>query len=116
MAGDRVDEAGCVRGDAALTRAFAILGKRWTGLVLGVLSHGPAGYRELSRAIGGVSDSVLSERLSTLAESGLVTRTVEPGPPVTVSYEMTPAGQAFIPVLEHISTWAEEHLPPTEAG
>lgn len=101
----------CERGDAALTRAFAILGTRWTGLLLGHLGNGPIGYTGLSRAVGKVSDSVLSERLATLVGAGLVRRTVLEGPPVSVSYELTPAGQALIPVLGQISEWAEEHLP-----
>jgi DNA-binding HxlR family transcriptional regulator len=101
----------CVRGDAALTRAFSILGTRWTGLLLGHIGRGPIGYRDLSRAVGKVSDSVLSERLTTLAEAGLVKRTVIEGPPIAVSYELTPAGRALMPVLSQISDWAEEHLP-----
>lgn len=105
----------CVRGDAALTRAFSILGTRWTGLLLGQLGYGAAGYRELSRAIGRVSDSVLSERLTTLVEAGLVSRTVLEGPPVAVNYALTPAGRALMPILGQISTWAEEHLPLEEA-
>ncbi|TMR97991.1 winged helix-turn-helix transcriptional regulator [Nonomuraea basaltis] len=105
----------CVRGDAALTRAFAILGKRWSGVVLGSLSPGAAGFRELSRAIGKVSDSVLSDRLSELAKAGLIARTVDEGPPVTVSYELTESGRALMPALEQISKWAQEHLPP-DAG
>lgn len=106
-----VDTEACVRGDAALARAFAILGKRWSGLVLGGLSSGPAGFRELSRAIGRVSDSVLSDRLTELADAGLVVRTVAEGPPVAVYYELTPSGQALMPALEQISQWAERHLP-----
>ncbi len=104
----------CVRSDVALTRAFAILGTRWTGMLLGELGRGPAGYRELSRAVGKVSDSVLSERLTTLVAAGLVTRTVFEGPPVAVCYGLTPAGRALIPVLGQISAWAEEHLPVEE--
>jgi DNA-binding HxlR family transcriptional regulator len=102
----------CIRGSAALTRAFGVLGKRWSGVVLGNLRFGPAGFRELSRATGGVSDSVLSDRLSELTASGLITRTVDPGPPVSVSYELTESGQALMPALEQISLWAQEHLPP----
>jgi DNA-binding HxlR family transcriptional regulator len=100
----------CERGDAALTRAFSVLGKRWTAVVLGCLRPGPAGFRELSRAIGGVSDSVLSDRLSELAEEGLVTRTVCEGPPVTVSYELTERGQALMPALDQVARWARENL------
>jgi DNA-binding HxlR family transcriptional regulator len=101
----------CVRGDAALARAFVFLGKRWNGVVLGNLSEGPAGFRELSRAIGGISDSVLSDRLSDLAEAGLIARTVDEGPPLAVSYALTERGNALIPALTQISLWAQEHLP-----
>src|SRR5262245_39707982 len=83
-------------------------------MLIGELSRGPAGYRELSRAIGKVSDSVLSERLTTLVGAGLVTRTVYEGPPVATCYSLTPAGRALIPVLGQISAWAAEHLPAEE--
>ena len=101
----------CARGDAALARAFVFLGKRWNGVVLGNLREGPAGFRELSRAIGGISDSVLSDRLSDLAKAGLIARTVDEGPPLAVSYALTDRGNALIPALEQISLWAQEHLP-----
>jgi DNA-binding HxlR family transcriptional regulator len=107
----RTDTQRCARGDAALARAFEFLGKRWNGLVLGNLSAGPGGFRELSRAIAGVSDSVLAERLSELTAAGLVTRTVEPGPPLSVSYALTERGEALVPALHQISVWAVEHLP-----
>jgi DNA-binding HxlR family transcriptional regulator len=107
-----VDIDACERGDAALARAFTLLGKRWTGVVLGSLRPGPAGYRELARAIGGVSDSVLSDRLVELTESGLISRTVDPGPPVSVSYALTERGEALMPALHHLAEWAQEHLPP----
>ncbi|GII54079.1 hypothetical protein Pth03_24680 [Planotetraspora thailandica] len=109
------DAAACERGDAALSRAFSFLGKRWTAVVLGCLRPGPAGFRELSRAIGGVSDSVLSDRLSELTEQGLVARTVDEGPPVAVFYELTERGRALMPALDQISTWAREHLSQGEA-
>ena len=104
----------CVRGDEALARAFEFLGKRWNGVVLGNLREGPAGFRELSRAIGGISDSVLSDRLSDLGAAGLIARTVDEGPPLAVSYALTDRGAALIPALEQISLWAQEHLVPDE--
>jgi DNA-binding HxlR family transcriptional regulator len=100
----------CGRADAALVRAFDLLGKRWTGVLLGTLSGGPAGFRSLARAIEGISDSVLSDRLSELGAAGLVTRTVTEGPPLSVTYALTDAGRALLPALEQISGWADEHL------
>ena len=104
----------CIRGDAALARAFAFLGKRWNAVVLGSLKEGPAGFREISRAAPGISDSVLSDRLAALTEAGLVARTVVEGPPVSVSYSLTGRGHALMPALAQISLWAQEHLPDEE--
>jgi DNA-binding HxlR family transcriptional regulator len=109
--GTLVDAEGCARGDAALARAFQFLGKRWNAAVLGSLSAGPAGFRELARRIEGISDSVLSNRLTSLTDAGLISRTVDPGPPVSVTYALTERGEALMPALEQISLWATEHLP-----
>lgn len=97
--------------DAALARAFEFLGKRWNGMILGTLITGPAGFSELRRAVGGISDSVLSERLTELARAGLVRRDVHTGPPVAVEYQLTPAGQALVPALHELTRWAAENLP-----
>jgi DNA-binding HxlR family transcriptional regulator len=97
--------------DAALTRAFRFLGKRWNGVILATLLPGPAGFSELRRAVDGICDSVLSERLHGLCEAGLVQRQVEAGPPVAVVYALTPAGQALLPVLRGLTQWAEVNLP-----
>ena len=101
----------CIPASDLLARAFRFLGKRWNAVVLGHLSAGSAGFRELSRAIDGISDSVLSARLADLAAGGLITRTVDAGPPVAVRYELTDRGRALMPALEQIAFWAEENLP-----
>jgi DNA-binding HxlR family transcriptional regulator len=96
--------------DAALSRAFEFLGKRWNGVLLGTLVHGPAGFAELKRGLG-ISDSVLSDRLVELTRAGLVERTVGTGPPVAVSYALTANGRAILPALRALTTWAQENLP-----
>src|SRR5258705_4818300 len=101
--------AACDRGTTALGRAFEFLGKRWNGVLLGTLRNGPAGFRELSRAVDGISDSVLSDRLTDLGAAGLITRTVDDGPPLAVSYALTDRGKALLPALEQIPVWAQEH-------
>jgi DNA-binding HxlR family transcriptional regulator len=108
VVGHRGPFAWCVE---SLARAFRFLGKRWNAVVLGHLSAGPAGFRELSRAIDGISDSVLSDRLAELAGAGLLARTVDEGPPVAVSYELTERGRALMPALEQVAIWAKENLP-----
>ncbi|MEU4691838.1 helix-turn-helix domain-containing protein [Actinoplanes sp. NPDC023714] len=100
----------CAARDAALARAFEFLGRRWNAAVLGKLQDGPLGFRELSRTIDGVSDSVLSNRLSSLVAAGLIVRNVDDGPPVAVSYGLTDSGRALMPALNQIAAWADEHL------
>jgi DNA-binding HxlR family transcriptional regulator len=96
--------------DAALARAFRFLGKRWNGVLLGTLVHGPAGFAQLKRAVPGISDSVLSERLTELTAAGLVERTVAAGPPVAVTYRLTEASLALVPALHALSAWAADNL------
>jgi DNA-binding HxlR family transcriptional regulator len=100
----------CVPSAEALARAFRFLGKRWNAIVLGHLSAGPAGFRELARAIDGISDSVLSDRLADLAAGGLITRAVSEGPPLAVSYALTDRGRALMPALDQIANWARDNL------
>ena len=98
--------------DAALTQVFEILGKRWNGLILGSLQSGPVSFSTLSRGVVGISDSVLSERLTTLTKLGLVIRTVSSGPPVSVTYELSASGQALMPALASLTEWAKDNLEP----
>jgi DNA-binding HxlR family transcriptional regulator len=106
----------CVAADESLVRAFDLLGKRWTGVLLGTLRGGSVGFRALARAVPGISDSVLSDRLAELAEAGLVARKVTEGPPVSVTYSLTEAGRALLPALEQIRRWAERHLTTPGVG
>jgi DNA-binding HxlR family transcriptional regulator len=108
------DAEQCISADVTLTRAFDLLGKRWTGVLLATLRGSVVGFRMLSRAIPGISDSVLSDRLSELADAGLIVRSVKEGPPVSVTYALTDAGEALLPALEQIGRWADVHLPAAE--
>jgi DNA-binding HxlR family transcriptional regulator len=100
--------------DGALTRAFKFLGKRWNGVILGTLTNGASGFAELRRNVTGISDSVLAERLSELQAAGLIVRTVDPGPPVSVSYQLTDAGNALIPAMHALSVWASENIQSSD--
>lgn len=103
--------APCVGADMALTRVFELFGKRWTGLIVAVLTQRPAYFAELRRAIPKISERMLSDRLSELVDAGLVVREVDPGPPLRVSYGLTEAGLAFRPALNELGRWAEKYLP-----
>lgn len=93
-----------------LTAVFALLGKRWSGLIVGTLLSGPARFTEISHQVNGVSERMLSERLNELTAAGLIERTVLAGPPVGVEYRLTPRGEALRPALDELGRWAQEHL------
>ncbi|MGV8875049.1 MAG: winged helix-turn-helix transcriptional regulator [Rhodococcus sp. (in: high G+C Gram-positive bacteria)] len=96
--------------DGALTKAFGFLGKRWNGILLATLMNGPMGFSDLRRAVGGISDSVLSDRLGELGTAGLVSRTVDEGPPISVQYSLTASGEALLPSLQALTEWASKNL------
>lgn len=98
------------RCDAAVTLAFSILGKRWNGMILDALGGGAMSFVALRRGVGGISDAVLSDRLSELVAAKLVVREVTPGPPVSVAYDLTDAGRRLLPLLTQLGEWAEENL------
>ncbi|MFY2787289.1 helix-turn-helix domain-containing protein [Rhodococcus sp. KRD162] len=96
--------------DGALAKAFGCLGKRWNGLLLATLMDGPMGFSDLRRAVGSISDSVLSDRLGELGTAGLVARTVDEGPPTSVQYSLTKSGRALSPSLQALTDWASKNL------
>jgi DNA-binding HxlR family transcriptional regulator len=99
--------------DERLTRAFTLLGKRWSGLILGVLLQGPAHFAVLARTIPGISERMLSDRLDELSRAGLIDRTVLAGPPVGVVYQLTQSGRAMGPGLLKLSEWADRYMAPS---
>lgn len=106
------DEHGRRQCDSAVSLAFSVLGKRWNGMIVDALGGGAMSFVELRRGVEGISDAVLSDRLAELAEVGLVVREVAPGPPVAVSYRLTPAGEGLLPILTQLGEWASASLSP----
>ncbi|MFI5719681.1 winged helix-turn-helix transcriptional regulator [Nocardia sp. NPDC051750] len=73
-------------------------------------SRTSARYSELSRRLAGVSQKMLTQTLRSLERDGLVTRTVTPTVPVTVTYELTDLGLSLHQVVRGIKIWAEAHM------
>lgn len=99
--------------DVGITLFFQLFGKRWTGQIVSVLVAGPAYFAALRRAIPGISERMLSNRLTELAAADLIVREVDEGPPLRVSYRLTEAGTALKPTLDELAQWAQTHLPET---
>lgn len=102
--------------DAAVTLAFSVLGKRWNGMIVSSIGSGASTFGALRRAVPGISDAVLSERLAGLAEAGLVVRTVSPGPPTAVAYALSDSGERLLPILGQLGEWAAGNLVGTPSS
>ncbi|OON73288.1 winged helix-turn-helix transcriptional regulator [Streptomyces tsukubensis] len=107
--GDESEQA-CSSVDISITRVFALLGKRWTGPIVSVLLQRPVHFADLRRAVPGISERMLSDRLTELGGAGLVVREVNEGPPLRVAYRLTPAGAELRPALDELAKWADKHL------
>jgi DNA-binding HxlR family transcriptional regulator len=87
-----------------LDATLQFLGNRWVPKILWYLCEGPMRFGELKRALDGVSSKVLTERLRTMEEEGVVIRTVLPTSPPQVEYALTRLGLEFRPVFEVMVT------------
>lgn len=75
--------------------------------VAGVL--GEVRFSQLEEILG-ASSRTLSNKLRTLVKAGLLQRTVEPGPPVRITYRLTKAGRSTVavasPLFSHLNLMA----------
>jgi DNA-binding HxlR family transcriptional regulator len=95
--------------------AVELIGRRWTGAIVAVLlDGGPLRFSEISHAVPELSDRLLSERMKELEARGVVTRHVDPGPPVKVLYELTDMGHSLQPALQELKSWARRWLRAEE--
>ncbi len=95
----------------AISETLARIGDKWTVLVVELLANGPVRFNELRRAIGNVSQRMLTLTLRGLERDGLVTRTVYPTIPPRVDYELTKLGRTLREPVIAIADWARKHRP-----
>lgn len=92
-------------------QAIELIGRRWTGAIVSVLLRREAlRFCEIAEAVPELSDRLLSERMKELERNGLVVRTVYPGRPVRVEYELTEMGRALAPAVHELERWARRWL------
>lgn len=87
--------------------AIELIGKRWTGAIVCALTERSLRFGELAKAVPGLSDRLLSQRLRELEEEGLVQRVVEPDSPVRVIYSLTEKGAELRPAIRELRSWAQ---------
>ncbi|MEV7345539.1 helix-turn-helix domain-containing protein [Streptomyces sp. NPDC093544] len=83
---------------------------RWGVLVLIELNERSYRFSELRRAIGRVSEKMLTQTLQTLERDGLVHRDAKPVIPPRVDYSLTELGREAARLVSALGTWTEERM------
>ncbi|SDZ43370.1 winged helix-turn-helix transcriptional regulator [Herbiconiux ginsengi] len=85
--------------------AIELVGRRWTGAILLSITRGARRFSEIIRAVDGLSDRLLSQRLKELEAQGLVERTIVPTTPAYSRYTLTTRGIRLMAALHPLAQW-----------
>jgi DNA-binding HxlR family transcriptional regulator len=104
------------RSGCPINLTLEVLGDRWTLLILrDIIFGGARRFRELLRSEERIASNVLADRLRTLVEAGLLTRSGDPTHKQKAVYSLTEKAIALVPVFAEIGAWGSRWLPATEA-
>nr|WP_299536791.1 helix-turn-helix domain-containing protein [uncultured Streptomyces sp.] len=85
------------------------VGDKWSVLVIVELANGPRRFRELQRAVEGISQRMLTLTVRRLERDGLVLRTVYPTVPAQVDYRLTGTGASLTHLVKALADWSLDH-------
>jgi DNA-binding HxlR family transcriptional regulator len=97
-------------------RVLALIADKWTMLILPALQDGPRRNAELMRAVGGVSQKMLTQTLRELERNGLIERRDYGEIPPRVDYRLTALGRSLTEPIWALDRWAERHFSEVEAA
>jgi DNA-binding HxlR family transcriptional regulator len=97
--------------DCPVARTLDLIGERWTILLLReLLLHGPRRFQDFQAALPGVAPNILSARLKTMEDDGLVRRSLYSERPPRLEYVLTDKGKSFGPIVKAMRDWGNKHL------
>lgn len=92
-----------------IASAMAIIGNKWTALLLRDLASGPKRFGELEKSLSGISPRTLSQRLDDLEAQAVVTRQTYAEVPPRCEYTLTAKGKDLLPILRQMAVWGEKY-------
>ncbi|TPK50389.1 MULTISPECIES: helix-turn-helix domain-containing protein [unclassified Mesorhizobium] len=99
------DRSGC-----PINLSLELLGDRWTLLIIrDLVFAGKKHFREFLQSDEGISSRTLAERLQTLQDEGILTRSGDPTHGLKAIYRLTEAGVDLVPVLATLGAWGSKH-------
>lgn len=89
---------------------------KWQVLIVLALEDGGLRFGALRRTIGDVTQRVLTENLRKMERDGYLTRSVDAGPPVSVTYALTPLGESLLGHIKPMVNWAARSHPAVNSN
>ena len=90
----------------SIASALAVVGERWTLLILREIFFGARRFDELRRRLG-IARNVLSARLDHLTEHGVLEKVSYQNRPVRFEYRLTSKGRDLFPILLALLRWGD---------
>lgn len=97
--------------DCNIAQTLNILGDRWTLLVVHEILTGQTTFNEIKKSLDGISANLLSDRLKSLEENGLITSSLYSEHPPRYQYTLTESGEALEDIFNAFILWGRKHLP-----
>ncbi|MEU9100989.1 helix-turn-helix domain-containing protein [Streptomyces sp. NPDC048361] len=95
--------------DCGIRDVLDRIGDKWSVLVIVELAGGALRFRELQRAVHGISQRMLTLTVRRLERDGLVLRTVYPTVPAQVDYRLTETGTSLTHLVKALADWSLDH-------
>ena len=99
------NRAGCIQA------ALAILGDKWSPLLLGQLVASEKTFGELELKLNGISPRTLSARLKKLCDENIIKKNKYNSHPLRYKYELTTKGRELQDALKQMASWGEKYQP-----
>jgi DNA-binding HxlR family transcriptional regulator len=95
-----------------VAHALALVGERWSLLVVHELMGGPKRYTDLAERLPGIGTNILADRLRDLEAHGIVTKRKLPPPAASRVYELTDYGRGLRNAIRELALWGARSLGP----
>jgi DNA-binding HxlR family transcriptional regulator len=94
--------------ECTVERALAVIGGKWTTLILRDLLTGMKRFGALKTGLGSIPAKTLTERLRDLESQGVVSRVQYPEIPPRVEYSLTEKGRALGSIIDAMAQWGSD--------
>ena len=91
-----------------IARGIACIGDTWSMLILRDASNGLTRFDQFRKSLK-IAPTILTRRLATLTEEGLLEKQRYSQKPPRDEYVLTAAGQDYLPVLAMLGAWGRKY-------